>query len=446
MKHFVRRIAAVSVAALCLCNRSGAFSKLRVTGATCRVLGILMTAILGVVLSAQPTSAVVTFSKVADLTTTAPGQGPFTGFFAPAISGSNIAFSGTYNGGRGIYTGSTGTTGAAKIVDIGDNAPGHGVYTALSQNPSVSGNNVLFSGPYEGGSGIYTGKVGVTGAAKLVDTDDIVPAHGAFTGFGLPAISGNNVVFAGGNLSIGGIMTATVGATGATKIVDTADNAPGHGAFTLLANPPSISGSHVAFRGAYSGGEGIYTGSVGATGAAKIVDTGDNAPGHGAFTSFFIYPSISGNTVGFRGEYSGGSGIYTGIFGAAGAAKVVEPGDIAPGHGPITGFASFISVSGSNVAFRGYYSGGSSLYVATGGAGGSWSAVLNTGDALFGSTVSEFGMGVFGYDNNAIAFTYVLADGSNGIAVATIGVPEPDSVVLGVVATGLLWCWRKRFK
>lgn len=450
MKRFIPRTPAVSVATLCLRNRSGAFSKLRVTGAARRVLGILMTAPLGVVLSAQPASAAVTFSKVADVTTTAPGQGPFTSFTTgPAVSGGNVAFGGTSSGGRGIYTGSTSATGAAKVVDYGDNAPGHGVFTALSLLPSVSGNNVLASGSYSGGSGIYTGTVGATGLVKIVDTDDIVPGHGAFTGFGLPSISGNNVVFAGGNLSIGCIMTATVGATGATKIVDTGDNAPGHGAFTLLANPPSISGSHVAFRGGYSGGEGIYTGSVGATGAAKIADTGDTAPGHGAFTSFGIFPSISGNNVGFRGDYSGGTGIYTGSFGTAGVAKVVETGDTAPGHGPFTGFgngSSVVSVSGNNVAFRGDYSGGSSLYVATGGAGGSLLVVLNKGDALFGSTVSGFDMSVFGYDNNAIGFSYVLADGSNGIAVATIGVPEPATGVLGVVAVFLLWGWRKRFR
>jgi hypothetical protein len=92
MKHFIPRTPAISVATLCLCNRSGALSKLRVTGAVRRVLGILMTAVLGVVLLAQPTSAAVTFSIVADLTTTAPGHGPFTGLLTPGVSGGNVAF------------------------------------------------------------------------------------------------------------------------------------------------------------------------------------------------------------------------------------------------------------------------------------------------------------------------------------------------------------------
>ena len=237
MKRFIPRTPAVFVATLCLCNRSRAFSKLRATGAARRVLGILATAILAIALSARPASAVVSFSNVADTTITAPG-------------------------------------------------------------------------------------------------------HGAFTSFGSPWVSGSNV----------------------------------------------------AFFGSYSGGQGIYTGSVGATGAAKVVETGDTAPGHGAFTGFNGLPSVSGSNVAFFGNYSGGFGLY------------LE-------------------------------------------SGGSLSAVLNTGDALFGSTVSSLNNGRFGYDNNAIAFQYTLADGRSGIAVATVAsVPEPSSGVLGVIACGLMWCWRKRFK
>src|SRR3954468_17372049 len=119
MKLFVPRIANVSAVAQCRPNRSWAFSKLRETGAARRVLGILVTAILSTVLSAQPVWAAVTFSNVADTTTTAPGHGAFTGFNnPPSVSGSNVAFNGSYSGGIGIYTGSVGATGAAKVVDL----------------------------------------------------------------------------------------------------------------------------------------------------------------------------------------------------------------------------------------------------------------------------------------------------------------------------------------
>ena len=444
MKLFVPRIAAVPVAGLCLCNRSRAFSKLRATGAARRVLGILVTAILGIALSAQPASAAVIFSNIADTTTTAPGHGAFTGFgSAPSVSGSNVAFQGVYSGGQGIYTGSVGATGAAKVVDTGDTAPGHGAFTGFVINPTVSGNNVAFVGNYNSGTGIYTGSVGATGAAKVVDTGDTAPGHGAFTNLGSPSVSGSKVAFHGIYSDGEGIYTGSVGSTGAVKIVDFGDNAPGHGAFTKVVFPV-LSGSNLTFLGLYSGGRGIYTGSVGATGATKVVDTDDIAPGHGAFTSFFTGGSVSGSNIAFQGVYVGGNGIYTGSVGATGAAKVVDTDDTAPGHGAFTGVDIYPSISGSNIAFSAGYSGGIGLYLVS---GGSLSALLNTGDALFGSTVSGFNLAAFGNDNNAIVFQYSLADGRSGIAVATVAtVPEPSTGVLGVIACGLMWWWRKRFK
>ena len=435
MKRIVPRIAAVSVAALCLHNRSRAFPKLRATGAARRVLGILVTTIGSIALSAQPASAAVIFSKIADTTITAPGHGAFTDFgISPSVSGTNVAFQGVYGGGQGIYTGGVGATGAAKVVDTGDTAPGHGAFTGFVNNPSLSGSKVGFVGNYSGGVGIYTGSVGATGAAKVVDIGDTAPGHGAFTTFNSPSVSGSNVVFRGTYSSGVGIYTGSVGATGVAKVVDTGDTAPGHGAFTQLVSP-SVSGSNLAFLGVYSGGLGIYTGSVGATGAAKVVDTDDTAPGHGAFTNLYG-GSISGSNLAFLGIYIGGQGIYTGSVGATGAAKVVDTGDTAPGHGAFTGFDISPSVSGSNVAFVGDYSGGSGLYLES---GGSLLAVLETGDALFGSTVSGFHRAGFAYDNNAIAFQYTLADGRSGVAVATVSVPEPASLaLLCLTGVGLL--------
>jgi hypothetical protein len=374
----------------------------------------------GVALSAQPASAAVIFNNIADTTTTAPGHGAFTFLSTPpSVSGSNVAFRGGYSGGAGIYTGSVGATGAAKVVDSGD-------FNDFGA-PSVSGSNLAFLVVHEvfNGQGIYTGSVGATGATKIVESGDTAGGGAAFADFfGNPSVSGSNVAFLGyyndGNSS--GIYTGTVGATGATKVVDRTDTAPGHGAFTVLAFP-SVSGSNVAFLAEYLGGDGIYTGSVGAIGAAKVVDTTDTAPGHGPFTFFADPPSISGSNLAFRGGYNGGSGIYTGRVGVTGAAKVVDLDDTAPGHGAFTAFGATPSVSGSNVAFVGGYSGGSGIYLASGGAGGSLSAVLNSGDPLFGSTVTGLDMGSFAYDNDAIAFSYTLANGRSGIAVAIISEP-----------------------
>jgi hypothetical protein len=121
--------------------------------------------------------------------------------------------------------------------------------------------------------------------------------------------------------------------------------------------------------------------------------------------------------------------------------KIVDTTDTAPGHGDFTNFNNPL-VSESNVAFTGSYTGGSGLYVEIGGAGGTLTPLLNTGDALFGSTVSSIFLGSLGYDNNTLAFQYSLANGHSGIATTYLSaVPEPTSfalAALGLVGLGVI--------
>ncbi|MCE9548415.1 MAG: PEP-CTERM sorting domain-containing protein [Planctomycetia bacterium] len=408
---------------------------------------VLMTAAVASTMLATHAGAAVVFTNIADTTTTAPGHGTFNGFsIPPSVSGSNVAFIAQYSGGSGIYSGTVGATGAAKIVDTTDTAPGHGAFGGFPGfGPvalSVSGGSVAFRGSYSGGNGVYTGTVGSTGAIKMVDTTDSVPGQGVFTGFGFgtPSVSGSHVAFLGNHSGGSGVYIGTVGATGATKIVDTTDTAPGHGVFGGFGSiAPSLSGSNAAFIGNYSGGNGIYIGTVGSTGAAKIVDTTDTAPGHGAFIGFGT-PSVSGSNVAFLGNYGDGTGIFTGTVGSTGAAKIVDTTDAAPGHGAFTSFNLF-SVSGSNVAFLGNYSSGSGIYLEIGGAGGILTPVANTGDALFGSTVTSLSLGSFGYDNNTIAFNYFLANGRSGIATAVV--PEPASLALLGMSAAMVLTWAR---
>ena len=56
------------------------------------------------------------------------------------------------------------------------------------------------------------------------------------------------------------------------------------------------------------------------------------------------------------------------------------------------------------------------------------------------SHLSSFLLGTFGYDSNAIAFQYSLANGKSGIAVATV--PEPAS--LGMLAAAAVMALRRR--
>jgi hypothetical protein len=115
--------------------------------------------------------------------------------------------------------------------------------------------------------------------------------------------------------------------------------------------------------------------------------------------------------------------------------KIVERGDTAPNQ---TAFLQFSApaISGSNIAFIGHSAGGSGLFLAS---AGTLTPLINYGDPLFGSTVTFLGMGVFGFDNNTLAFNYRLADGRSGFAVATV--PEPSTLLfaaLGLVSLGFI--------
>jgi hypothetical protein len=67
-----------------------------------------------------------------------------------------------------------------------------------------------------------------------------------------------------------------------------------------------------------------------------------------------------------------------------------------------------------------------------------------TGDALFGSTVTSLNIGSQALnDLNQFAFSYQLADGREGIAVAS-NVPEPGSALLLLLGASSLALVRPR--
>jgi hypothetical protein len=71
--------------------------------------------------------------------------------------------------------------------------------------------------------------------------------------------------------------------------------------------------------------------------------------------------------------------------------------------------------------------------------------LIAVGDPLFGSTVTALNIGSFGLnDLGQLAFYYNLADGRNGLALAT-PVPEPTALMLGGAAlSGALALGRQR--
>jgi hypothetical protein len=140
-----------------------------------------------------------------------------------------------------------------------------------------------------------------------------------------------------------------------TNLVDNTMIAPGQSTnFTDFVGG-CFSSNNFAILGAFSGGEGIYTGSVGGS-LNKIVDTSSIVPNRSTnFTGFYAreFLSLSGNNVVFRGAYSGGNGIYSGIVGSEGASRIVDT--TVPVPRTAGTFLDFhdLSVSGNNVVFTG---------------------------------------------------------------------------------------------
>jgi hypothetical protein len=226
----------------------------------------------------------------------------------------------------------------------------------------------------------------------------------------------------------------------------------------------------VAFIGNSSSAAGVYVGSGGAL--TTIAQTGTTYNGFGSI------PAINqSGTVAFQaGLTGGGAGVFAGngsstttIFSTA----LLQPGNATINHAGTAAFdlltsSSFSIVTGNGgalstiasttggvfsnfqpnpdinnqgqVAFLAdLTSGGTEIFVGT---TGGLDKVIATGDSLFNSTVSYLAFESGGFnDHGQVSFFYVLANGVNGIGLATpvaSSVPEPQSIVLAFMGLGLV--------
>ena len=371
----------------------------------------------------------------------------FTSFSAnPAISGSNVVFQGGFSNGSGsgIYTGTAGTTGASLIADTLTTAPGQTYKFSHFGAPALSGSSLVFEANlnYPSG-GVYTGTVGTTGATRIADTSMTAPGQTTtFSNFNLTtAISGSNVVFESdfNNGSGSGIYTGTVGTAGAVRIVDTSMSPPGSlsNFSSFYSTTPVISGSNVAFTAAFGAGSGIYTATAGTTGFTRITDTSLNAPGQSTRFSSFSTPVISGSNVAFRANFnfSVGSGLYAGTVGGTVVSRIADTSITVPNQTvAFNGFGTY-AIDGSNVAFIGNFKPGSStvsglfLYE-----NGNLFDVAESGETLFGGTLSSVSIGSSALSGDDLAFTYTLTNGVSGEAIYVV--PEPATWLAGALVLG----------
>ncbi|NQU12468.1 hypothetical protein HQ590_16860 [bacterium] len=246
-----------------------------------------------------------------------------------------------------------------KIADYDTAIPGGtGNFTSFGElSAALSGSTVAFRGSVSGEqNGIYTG-TGSGALAVVADLNSGVPGGtGNFTGFGSSIfISGSTVAFWGYDPdSRDGMYTAN----GTLTVVADEDTAipGGTGNFTGMGEFAALSGNTMAFHGNGSGGQhGIYTGNGALTAVADLTTT---VPGGTGNFTILVEPVISGGTVVFAGYGSDGeNGIYTGNGALAAVADLSTA--IPGGTGNFTGLSDPV-ISGSTVVFHGNGAGGQS--------------------------------------------------------------------------------------
>ncbi|NJL37256.1 MAG: PEP-CTERM sorting domain-containing protein [Leptolyngbyaceae cyanobacterium RM2_2_4] len=402
-------------------------------------------AILGLSFSLLSTESVYAisfnFTKIADTSTPIPGStATFTEFQAPSISGNNVAFLGRGSGFQeGIYISLENELD--KVADNSTSIPGSSDSFFFNfSDPSISGSNVAFSGTVDGGSrtGIY---LSANRALKVVaDFNTPIPnGNGNFTSFNPPDLSGDSVAFLGSD----GEGRSGIYIDDGTQLTTIADfNTPipgGTGNFTGFLSR-GLSESGVAFLGVDRNFQsGIYTNIGGSL--AVVADRNTLDPASAAnFTDFFTAPALSGDNVAFGGISVGydGAGIYTKV---GSQLNVVATNSLDRGVTEFINFLSIPSISGSNTAFLTGF--GSAIYTDV---GGSFARLIGRNDTLNGKTLAsvDFSSNSNGLSGDSLAFLARFSDGSQGIFRADLSqppqpepVPEPTTV-LGLLLVGVL--------
>lgn len=348
--------------------------------------------------SAQP----YTFTNVADT------SGAFDDFQPPTINDAgSVVFNGFLAGGaQGVFTGSDPVADAF--------VTNSGPYDIFEFALPVTNNagTILFLATLDaGGEGYFTG--------PNPSTDAFVTSAGPFDFFFGAAINdtGKAVVHAVLDDGSEGLFT---GPNLATDTVVSTSN----GTYSFFGNPQINNAGTVAFAGARSdGGQVIATGP-------NLADVVANTDGR-----YFGFADPDINDAGrvvFIASLD--DGAFSGIF--DGPDPVLDA--VITTEGPyrlITDFQSlnnedllvFGASLDSDPTGKGIFAGPDPVA----------DKIIHTGDALFGSTLTNFFFLNGLNDQGDVAFFYELADGRSGIAVAVV--PEPASLAtLGLAGLTLL--------
>jgi len=380
--------------------------------------------------------------------------GTFSGFSDPLLNDSGtVAFSGI-NGASigaantlsasGIYTGKgaaltvIASTGQAAGLGLNENI-------TLLGNPSLSDTGkvgfvaIASSGPddpteptgYFVGSG--GGTAGTINATAIAKTTQTAPGLGGlFTSIVSPVQNGVGASTFTGMSGTSGALSGIYASFGSSliTIATTLQTAPGiGGTFTSLVVPTINDHGTVAFIGGSANGKGVFAGSGGAL--TSVATNAVSAPGFVGknFTNFFESSISNSGSVIFRGQVSGGWGVYRWL---PGTVPVLQSIATTLKAAPMIGgnFSKFEKLTANDLgttAFLGTSSNGSSLKGIYLGDGQELITAAYTGQSIAGSTIASLTF-VGGADrggssqlnnNGQIAYRATLANGTSSILLFT---------------------------
>lgn len=369
------------------------------------------------------------FTKVADTATPIPGgAGNFAGFsnmISVDASGKVAFYASDDNTDAGIYLW---TAGVVTLVADTDTAIPDG--TGTFNNFSFFGNGIEDGRLAFRGSevlppdtflqnGVYAFAEG--NLLKIADKNTPVPSGtGNFTTFTTAYVDGTDYAFiASGDSSQQGIYVSN--GTTLTKIADKTTAVPGIGGTYGWSSQLGFDDGNLAFWSGVTGGSNpgdIIGGYTPGGGLVTLASTATVVPGVGTnFTSFSSPADLSGTTVAFRGNYSGGSGIYTMDLAGGAITSLANTSMLVPfGTGTFTNFSP-PSIFGDEIAIRGVFNSGSGIYLHQ---NGRLRPVITTSDRLDGKEITVLSISENALADGFLAFRADFVGGSTGIYRLTI--------------------------
>ncbi|MDB6054237.1 MAG: hypothetical protein JWN25_1760 [Verrucomicrobiales bacterium] len=384
---------------------------------------MLVSALSLAFLAFSPTTlhAQLVFTKVADTTMFPPGSSAnFSTFGAPALHSGSVAFSATFAGSSGVFKWADGVI--QKAADSDTTPPGGtGKFLVFPGYATENGKITFFGVVNPTPQGLYQ----FDGSSLVRLADTLTPATmpggtGPFVGFSIPAMKDGVVAFVGQNSSAQRGLFSITGGTVSQRLAPGTPYPGGTGGFINPGGVITLDAGNIAFYGSDStvnANNSIFT-LVGST-LTRIAEKNVTlVPGSSSpFTTLGTTPDINGSKLAFSGAFSGGQGIYSVNLDGSGMVKLVDTTTTIPASTETFGGFGEFEFNGADLVFKGTSTGGQGLYLLR---GGNITRIIDTFSPLAGKSPATLTFRESGYSAGLITFAVNFTDGSRGIYTSNI--------------------------